>query len=115
MSYLSRYKSAGERGLALFTGAIIVENNKTRQTTYLIDDPPQEFLRFQYRCDSKFELEQLEDMLIDNRSYGLFVIDRSEAAYGIAHGTRTMSKNISFPTSWGSIVKEVSPPNDLSD
>ena len=56
MSYLSRFKSAGERGLALFTGAIIVGNNKTRQTTYLIDDPPQEFLSFRYRCDSTFEL-----------------------------------------------------------
>ena len=27
-------------------------------------------------------------MLVDNKSYGLFVIDRSEAAYGIASGKR---------------------------
>ena len=30
---------------ALFTGAIIVGNNKTRQTTVVIDDPPQAYFR----------------------------------------------------------------------
>ncbi|MEC8588557.1 MAG: peptide chain release factor aRF-1 [Candidatus Thermoplasmatota archaeon] len=88
ISSLSRFKNAGERGIALFTGAIIVGNNKTRQTTVVIDDPPQALLSFRYRCDSAFELTQLEDMLVDKRSYGLFVIDRSEAAYGIASGKR---------------------------
>ncbi|DAC70151.1 MAG TPA: peptide chain release factor 1 [Candidatus Poseidoniales archaeon] len=88
ISSLSRFKNAGERGIALFTGAIIVGNNKTRQTTVVIDDPPQALLSFRYRCDSSFELTQLEDMLVDKRSYGLFVIDRSEAAYGIASGKR---------------------------
>ncbi len=88
ISSLSRFKTPGERGIALFTGAIIVGNNKTRQTTVVIDDPPQELLSFRYRCDSTFELTQLEDMLVDKRSYGLFVIDRSEAAYGIASGKR---------------------------
>ena len=88
ISSLSRFKNAGERGIALFTGAVIVGNNKTRQTTVVIDDPPQELLSFRYRCDSSFEWTQLEDMLVDKRSYGLFVIDRSEAAYGIASGKR---------------------------
>ena len=45
-------------------------------------------MSFRYRCDSVFELSQLEDMLVDKKSYGLFVIDRSEAAYGIASGKR---------------------------
>ena len=88
ISVLSKYRNAGERGLALFTGAITVGNNKTRHMTMLIDDPPKELLSFRYRCDSVFELTQLEDMLIDKKSYGLFVIDRAEAAYGIASGKR---------------------------
>ena len=54
----------------------------------VVADPPESFISFRYRCDSKFELTQLEDMLVDNRSYGLFVIDRSEAAFGIASGKR---------------------------
>ena len=88
ISTLNRFKTPGEHGIAVFVGAIIVGNNKTRMVNIVIDDPPQELLSFRYRCDSKFELTQLEDMLVDKKSYGLFVIDRAEAAYGIASGKR---------------------------
>ena len=88
IAVLNRYKNAGENGLAIFVGHVIVGNNKTRLVTVVIDDPPEIFGSFRYRCDSTFELTQLEDMLIDRTSYGLFVIDRGEAAYGIATGKR---------------------------
>ncbi len=88
ISTLNRFKTPGEHGIAVFVGAIIIGNNKTRMVNIVIDDPPQELLSFRYRCDSKFELTQLEDMLVDKKSYGLFVIDRAEAAYGIASGKR---------------------------
>ena len=88
ISVLNRYKNAGEDGIAIFVGHVIVGNNKTRLVTVVIDDPPEIFTSFRYRCDSTFELTQLEDMLIDRTSYGLFVIDRGEAAYGIASGKR---------------------------
>ncbi|MDP7000460.1 MAG: peptide chain release factor aRF-1 [Candidatus Poseidoniaceae archaeon] len=88
ISSLNNYPNAGERGLALFVGSIIVGNNKTRQVNIVIDDPPIALTSFRYRCDSVFEISQLEEMLIDRNSYGLFVIDRGEAAYGIATGKR---------------------------
>tara|TARA_B100000131_G_C18099345_1_gene605340 strand:+ start:308 stop:1552 length:1245 start_codon:yes stop_codon:yes gene_type:complete len=88
ISSLGRFKDAGERGIALFVGAVIVGNNKTRMVNVVVDDPPEPFQSFRYRCDSVFELTQLQEMLIDRNSYGLFVIDRSEAAYGIATGKR---------------------------
>ena len=88
ISVLNRYKNAGENGLAIFVGHVIVGNNKSRLVTIVIDDPPDAFTSFRYRCDSTFELTQLEEMLIDRTSYGLFVIDRGEAAYGIASGKR---------------------------
>ena len=88
ISVLNRYKNAGEYGIAIFVGHVIVGNNKTRLVTVVIEDPPEIFTSFRYRCDSTFELTQLEDMLIDRTSYGLFVIDRGEAAYGIASGKR---------------------------
>ncbi|MDA7491941.1 peptide chain release factor aRF-1 [Candidatus Poseidonia sp.] len=88
ISTLSRFKTPGENGLAIFVGAIIVGNNKTRMVNIVVEEPPQALISFRYRCDSKFELTQLEEMLIDKKSYGLFVIDRSEAAYGIATGKR---------------------------
>ena len=88
ISTLSRYKTPGENGLAIFVGSIIIGNNKSRMVNIVVEDPPQSLVSFRYRCDSRFELTQLEDMLVDKRSYGLFVIDRSEAAYGIASGKR---------------------------
>ena len=88
ISSLNTFKNAGERGIALFVGAIIVGNNKTRLVNVVVDDPPVQLTSFRYRCDSVFEISQLEEMLIDRNSYGLFVIDRGEAAYGIATGKR---------------------------
>ena len=41
ISALSKYRDAGERGIALFTGSIIVGNNKTRHITVVVDDLPQ--------------------------------------------------------------------------
>ena len=52
----------------------------------VVEDPPQPAV-LPLPCDSTFELSQLEDMLVDKKSYGLFV-GRSEAAYGIASGKR---------------------------
>lgn len=88
ISTLSRYKTPGEHGLAIFVGSIIIGNNKSRMVNIVIEDPPQPLISFRYRCDSRFELTQLEEMLVDKKSYGLFVIDRAEAAYGIASGKR---------------------------
>ena len=65
ISVLNRYKNAGEYGIGIFVGHVIVGNNKSRLVTVVIDDPPEIFTSFRYRCDSTFELTQLEDMLID--------------------------------------------------
>ena len=88
ISTLSRYKTPGENGIAIFVGSIIIGNNKNRMVSVVVEEPPQPLMSFRYRCDSVFELTQLEDMLVDKKSYGLFVIDRSEAAFGIASGKR---------------------------
>ncbi len=88
LSTLSRYRSQGDHGLAIFVGSIIIGNNKSRMVNIVVEDPPQPLMSFRYRCDSTFELDQLEDMLVDKKSYGLFVIDRAEAAYGLASGKR---------------------------
>ena len=88
ISTLSRYKTPGENGLAIFVGSIIIGNNKSRMVNIVVEDPPQSLVSFRYRCDSRFELTQLEEMLVDKKSYALFVIDRAEAAYGIATGKR---------------------------
>ncbi len=90
---LSNRRDAGQKGIAVFTGHIIVGNNKTRMKTYVVDNPPEPFTSFRYRCDSTFETSQLEEMLIDRTAYGLLVIDRGEGAYGLASGRTVHVKN----------------------
>ncbi|DAC48937.1 MAG TPA: peptide chain release factor 1 [Candidatus Poseidoniales archaeon] len=90
---LGNRRNAGDKGIAVFTGHVIVGNNKTRMKTYIIDNPPEPFTSFRYRCDSSFETSQLEEMLIDRTAYGLLVIDRGEGAYGIASGRTVHCKN----------------------
>ena len=90
---LANRRDAGEKGIAVFTGHVIVGNNKTRMKTYIIDNPPEPFTSFRYRCDSNFETSQLEEMLVDRTAYGLLVIDRGEGAYGIASGRTVHCKN----------------------
>ncbi len=89
---LANRRDAGEMGVAIFTGHVIVGNNKSRMKTYVIDNPPEPFTSFRYRCDSTFETSQLEEMLIDRTAYGLLVIDRGEGAYGIASGRTVYCK-----------------------
>ena len=89
---LNRYKTPGNNGLAIFVGAVEIGNNRYRMMSMVLgseENPlPESLISFRYRCDSRFELDQLERMLVDNKSYGLFVIDRSEATYGLATGKR---------------------------
>ena len=68
---LNRHTTPGERGIALFVGHVIVGNNKTRLISVVVDDPPEPLQSYRYRCDSTFEISQLEEMLIDRTSYGL--------------------------------------------
>jgi peptide chain release factor subunit 1 len=86
ISSINNMRETPPNGIAIFTGHVIVGNNKTRMTTIVLDEPPEPFRSFRYRCDSTFEVTQLEDMLIDKTCYGIFVIDRGEAAYGLASG-----------------------------
>ena len=86
VSSINNMRETPSNGIAIFTGHVIVGNNKTRMTTVVLDDPPEPFRSFRYRCDNTFEVTQLEDMLIDKTCYGIFVIDRGEAAYGVASG-----------------------------
>ena len=90
---LGNRRDAGDKGIAVFTGHVIVGNNKTRMKTYIIDNPPEPFTSFRYRCDSSFETSQLEEMLVDRTAYGLLVVDRGEGAYGIASGRTVHCKN----------------------
>ena len=88
ISTLNNFRTPGEYGVAIFVGHVIVGNNKTRLVSRVLTEAVEPFSSFRYRCDNRFEITQLEEQLTDRTAYGLFVIDRSEAAWGMASGTR---------------------------
>jgi len=94
LSRLKYFRKPPENGLVFFVGEVATSGDQTRMVQYVLE-PPEPVTTFIYRCDSEFYLEPLWDMLAEKKSYGLIVIDRSEATIGILRGKRVQPlKNI---------------------
>ncbi len=87
MSRLKAFKKPPENGVVFFVGHVAKGANQTEMIARILE-PPEPITTFLYRCDSKFYLEPLKDMITDKSSYGLIVIDRSEASIGMLKGKR---------------------------
>lgn len=87
MSRLKYFKKPPENGLVIFTGHVQKRGDQTEMVSYIIE-PLEPITSFLYRCDSKFYIEPLKEMLSEKEIYGLIVIDRKEATIGILRGTR---------------------------
>jgi peptide chain release factor subunit 1 len=87
-SLLSRLKlipKAPLNGVVIFCGAVDIGANKTDMTTIIIE-PPEPIVSYKYHCDSAFLLTPLEEMLHEQKTYGLLVLDRREATVGLLKG-----------------------------
>ncbi|MDG6219854.1 MAG: peptide chain release factor aRF-1 [Candidatus Thermoplasmatota archaeon] len=94
MSRLKVYKTPPENGVVFFVGHIPSGGDQTSMEAYVLE-PPEPITTYMYRCDNRFYLEPLEDMLVDKKSYGLIVIDRNEATIGLLKGKSiNLIKNI---------------------
>jgi len=87
MSRLKMYKQPPESGIVFFVGHVPTSGDQTSMEAYVIE-PPEPITTYMYRCDNRFHLDPLEDMLVDKKSYGLIVIDRNEATIGLLRGKR---------------------------
>ncbi len=94
MQRIKLFNKPPENGLVIFAGTIS-ENNKEKLEIFLIE-PIDKIRSFIYRCDSKFFLEPLKEMLTYKKdAYGLLVLDRGEATIGILKGKNiTIVKHI---------------------
>jgi peptide chain release factor subunit 1 len=70
-----------------FVGHRSIGADQTDMIQFVLE-PPDPVPTFIYRCDSNFFTEPLVDMLEQKDTYGLIVIDRSEATIGYLHGKR---------------------------
>ncbi|MFP4546411.1 MAG: peptide chain release factor aRF-1, partial [Methanomassiliicoccales archaeon] len=94
LSRLKSFKRPPENGVIFFVGEVPAGGDQTKMVQYVLE-PPEPITTFIYRCDSEFFVEPLWEMLADKKSYGLIVIDRSEATIGVLRGKRVYTlKNI---------------------
>ena len=94
LARLKNFKQPPENGLVFFVGHRSVGADQTDMIQFVLE-PPDPVPTFIYRCDSKFFTEPIEGMLEEKETYGLLVIDRSEATIGLLHGKRIIPiKNI---------------------
>jgi len=84
-SRLKVFKKVPENGMVFFVGHVAKAADQTEMKNFIIE-PPLPVPTFIYRCDSSFFLEPLMGMLEDEETYGLIVIDRSEATVGLLIG-----------------------------
>ena len=87
LSRLKYYNKPPEKGMAIFCGSIKLGGDKTNLDCTIIE-PPDVIPLYMYRCSSKFELEPLQQMLVEKEVYGLIVIDRRESYIGFLRGNR---------------------------
>lgn len=86
MQRLKLFKETPPNGLVIFGGYIPQGPPGSEKMEVYIIEPPQPIDTFLYRCDSRFYVEFLEEMLSEKEVFGLIVIDRSEAVFAILHG-----------------------------
>lgn len=87
LSRLKQYNRPPESGLAVFCGTVKLGGDRTDLDCVIIE-PPEPLNLYMYRCSSKFELEPLQQMLVEKEVYGLIVIDRRESYIGFLRGNR---------------------------
>ena len=82
---LKNYKKTPDSGLALYAGNIS-QKEGTQDIQLWVIEPPKPLNVRAYRCDQRFLIEPLKEMLQTEEVYGLLVIDRKEATIGLLEG-----------------------------
>jgi len=86
---LKLFKTVPENGLVLFCGAIPQNGpgSERIEGPYVII-PPEPIKIYLYRCDSKFHINYLMDMLKETETYGILLLDSSAATFATLTGRR---------------------------
>jgi peptide chain release factor subunit 1 len=87
---LKLFKDPGEKGIVIFAGALPQEGGGpgTERMESFVIVPPEPIRVFLYRCDSRFHTEHLQEMLREKETYGILLIDASEATIATLQGKR---------------------------
>ncbi len=83
--HLRQFKQTPKNGLAVFCGNISKDEGKPDIKLWSIE-PPSPINMKTYRCDQKFVVDPLKELLETQEVYGLIVMDRREATIGVLEG-----------------------------
>ncbi len=103
-----RIKEVGrtpEKGVAFFAGNVSEREGRPDIQLWEIV-PPQPIESRRYRCDKEFVTKPLEEMVVNDKVYGLIVADKRDAAIGFLQGNSiktayTMESNVPGKTRAG--------------
>ena len=85
LRYLRLYKKIPENGLAVFCGNVSENEGQNDIKIWAVEPINPLKVRF-YRCDQVFVLDPLKEMLEVEEVFGLVVVDRKEASFGVLEG-----------------------------
>lgn len=87
---LKLFKDPGEKGIVIFAGALPQEGGGpgTERMEAWVIIPPEPIKIFLYRCDSRFHTEHLQEMLREKETYGILLVDASDATIATLQGKR---------------------------
>ncbi|MDH5807342.1 MAG: peptide chain release factor aRF-1 [Candidatus Methanomethylicaceae archaeon] len=88
MQRLKLFKTPPPNGLIIFSGAIPKGPPGSEKIETYVIEPPEPISIYYYRCDSKFFLDPIKEMLAEKDVYGIIVLDRSSATFAILKGRR---------------------------
>ena len=82
---MKKYRKTPENGMAIFCGNVSEKEGQDDIELWVIE-PSQPLKNRMYRCDQKFVIEPLLEMREVQEVYGLVVMDRKEATFGLLEG-----------------------------
>ena len=85
IQHLRLYKKTPENGLAAFAGNVAEREGQEDVRVWSIEPPIPLKTRI-YRCDKKFQLDLLSDMMETKEVYGFVVMDRRDATLAFLKG-----------------------------
>lgn len=80
---LKKYREFPENGLIIYCGITQDRSMKLEEVV-----PPRPIQRKRYLCDSRFHTELLEEMIKRKRKYGVILIERDRATFGMLIGSK---------------------------
>jgi len=88
MQRLKLFTKVPDNGLVIFCGAIPQNGPGSEKIETYVVVPPEPIYVYLYRCDSKFHIEYLQDLLKEKETYGIIVLDSSGATFATLKGRR---------------------------